>query len=71
MPTYWARRPTHDSYQLVLDGKYADSRAWTFAESVASFDKIAWIPKLDAESFLQEMFRISLLKKGVRNELVS
>jgi len=45
------------SYQLVLDGKYADSRAWTYAESIANKDKIAWIPKLDAETFVAELRR--------------
>jgi len=64
MPTYWASRPTQDSYQLVLDGKYADSRAWTYAESVASFDKIAWVPKLDAETFVAELRRKSALERG-------
>ena len=52
---YYASCPTRDSYQLVLDGKFVDSHAWTYAESIASFDRTAWQATLDAETFVDAL----------------
>lgn len=41
------KRPTYDSYQLFLDDRKADSRAWTYREAKKAMGETAWAVEIE------------------------